>query len=215
MVADDSYLIREVLRHLLGSREDIDLVGEFADGETLASAVSVDPPDVVIADARMPPMDDAGIRFARTARAAWPRLAVLVLSQYAEPRYALDLVDGGAERRGYLLKERVHGREDLARAVHTLAAGGTVLDPEIVDLLASDSARTFAKPRDRAPIIPLSPRELEVLRLLADGLTKRQASERLFVTLDTVRSHTRSVYRKLDVSDRAEAIAVARATGLL
>ncbi|HEX5015034.1 MAG TPA: response regulator transcription factor [Candidatus Limnocylindrales bacterium] len=195
--ADDSYLIREALHEVLASLEGIDLLASYADGESLLTAVDADPPDVVIVDIRMPPSgDDEGIRIARQLRESHPDIGVVVLSQYAGAAYALALLEGGAEGRGYLLKERVHDRAELLAAIEVVAQGGTTIDPSLVqELLAAD------RQRHASPLDELTPREREVLAEMAEGRSNASIAESLVLTKRAVEKHVGAIFQKLCLED--------------
>jgi DNA-binding NarL/FixJ family response regulator len=195
--ADDSYLIREALHEVLAPVEGVDLVASFADGDTLMAAIDADPPDVVIADIRMPPSgDDEGIRVARRLRETHPEIGVVVLSQYSGAAYALALLEGGAEGRGYLLKERVHDRGELLSAIEVVAQGGTTIDPSLVqELLAAD------RQRDASPLDDLTPREREVLAEMAEGRSNASIAESLVLTKRAVEKHVGAIFQKLCLED--------------
>jgi DNA-binding NarL/FixJ family response regulator len=195
--ADDSYLIREALQEVLAPIEGVDLVASFADGDALLAAIEADPPDVVIADIRMPPSgDDEGIRVARRLRETHPDMGVVVLSQYSGAAYALALLEGGAEGRGYLLKERVHDRGELMAAIETVAQGGTTIDPSLVqELLAAD------RQRHASPLDDLTPREREVLAEMAEGRSNASIADSLVLTKRAVEKHVGAIFQKLCLED--------------
>jgi DNA-binding NarL/FixJ family response regulator len=197
VLADDSYLIREALHEVLAPLDGVDFVASFADGDALLASIDADPPDVVIADIRMPPSgDDEGIRVARRLRETHPEIGVIVLSQYAGAAYALALLEGGAEGRGYLLKERVHDRGELLAAIETVAGGGTTIDPSLVqELLAAD------RQRDVSPIDDLTPREREVLAEMAEGRSNASIAESLVLTKRAVEKHVGAIFQKLCLED--------------
>src|SRR4051794_37665920 len=129
ILAEDDFLVREGIRRVLEAAPDVTVVGEYADGDAVLAAVDADPPDVVVTDVRMPPSGgDEGIRIANRLRTSHPAVAVLVLSQFADPEYALALLEEGSERRAYLLKERVHDRRRITHAIRDVAAGGSTFD---------------------------------------------------------------------------------------
>ena len=195
--ADDSYLIREALHEVLAPVEGVELVASFADGDAVLAAIDADPPDVVIADIRMPPSgDDEGIRVARRLRETHPDIGVVVLSQYSGAAYALALLEGGAEGRGYLLKERVHDRSELLSAIEVVAQGGTTIDPSLVqELLAAD------RQRDVSPLDDLTPREREVLAEMAEGRSNASIAESLVLTKRAVEKHVGAIFQKLCLED--------------
>jgi DNA-binding NarL/FixJ family response regulator len=199
VIAEDDPLLREGLAALLRA-ESLDVVATTDDPDSFLAAVDEHQPDVAIVDVRMPPTHtDEGIRAAVEARRRQPGLAVLVLSAYVEQAFATDLLAAGAVRLGYMLKERVGRVEEFLRALHRVAEGGTAVDPEVVGQL-------LARPRQDDSLQRLSPREQEVLALMAEGLGNTAIAERLFVTEGAVHKHIRSIFAKLDLApdDRAD-----------
>jgi DNA-binding NarL/FixJ family response regulator len=195
-VGEDAWLVREAIESLLRGVPGIEIVAMCGDGTELRAAIDEHVPDVVITDVRMPPGgDDEGIRLASELRSSRPAMAVLLLSQRTEPAYALELVEGGAERRGYLLKERLRDRSDLVRAIHEVAGGGTVLDPEVVALIVA------TRRADRSPLAGLTPRELEVLAEMAEGKSNAAIADQLVLTKRAVEKHVGSIFLKLDLED--------------
>ena len=192
VVADDSVLLRDgVVR--LREDADIEVVAAIGDGESLVAAVAEHRPDLAIIDVRMPPTHtDEGIRAALTIRSEHPGVAVLVLSQYVEERYATDLLSSSTSGVGYLLKDRVVDVDDFIAAVRRVAAGGSAVDAEVVAQLLGRTAR--ASEIDR-----LTPREREVLGLMAEGLSNAGIAERLVVSLGAVEKHISNVFAKLDI----------------
>ncbi|SDQ06675.1 response regulator transcription factor [Quadrisphaera sp. DSM 44207] len=192
VIAEDDALLREGLALLLRA-EGLDVVATAGDPSGLLDAVDAHTPDVAIVDVRMPPTHtDEGIRAAVGARRRHPGLAVLVLSAYVEQAFATDLLGAGAAGLGYLLKERVGRVQEFLDALHRVVAGGTAVDPEVV-------AQLFARTRPDAGLDRLSPREREVLALMAEGLGNAAIAERLFVTDGAVHKHIRSIFAKLDL----------------
>ena len=172
-----------------------DILGKVASAAELLACIEADEPDVAVVDIRMPPtLTDEGLVAAETIRRRWPRVGVLVLSQYVETEYALRLLEGSDDRCGYLLKDRVLDAGQLAGAVRRIGEGGVVVDPELV-------ARLVGRPRHRSPLDELTPREREVLALMAEGLTDRGIGERLFVTPKTVETHIRHIFAKLSLPE--------------
>jgi serine/threonine-protein kinase len=196
VIADDSVFLREGISRLL-TDENFEVAAKVASGEELLRSVEAEAPDVCIVDIRMPPTHtDEGLVAAETIRRRWPRVGVLVLSQYTDTEYALRLLDGGEERCGYLLKDRVLDGGQLADAVRRVGDGGVVVDPELV-------ARLVGRTRSRSPLDDLTPREREVLGLMAEGLTDRGIGKRLFVAPKTVETHIRHIFRKLKLPENA------------
>jgi DNA-binding NarL/FixJ family response regulator len=196
VIADDSMLLREGVARLLAD-EDFDVVAQVASAEELLRCVEAEAPDVAVVDIRMPPTHtDEGLVAAETIRRRRPHTGVLVLSQYIETEYALRLLEGGEERCGYLLKDRVLDAGQLADAVRRVGNGGVVVDPELV-------ARLVGRSRASSPLDELTPREHEVPALMAQGLTDRGIGERLFVTPKTVETHIRHIFSKLRLPETA------------
>ncbi len=193
VIAEDDALLREGLALLLRA-EGLDVVATAEDPASFLAAVDEHKPDVAIVDVRMPPThSDEGIVAAVEARRRLPGLAVLVLSAYVEQAFATDLLAGGAAGLGYLLKERVGRVEQFLEALHRVAGGGTAVDPEVIGLLLARSRPDDALER-------LSPRERDVLALMAEGLGNTAIAERLVVTEGAVHKHIRSIFAKLDLA---------------
>jgi DNA-binding NarL/FixJ family response regulator len=196
VVAEDNLLVREGLRQLLESSPTVDVVAAYGDVNALLGAVEEDRPDVVLTDIRMPPSNtDEGIRVAEHLRQTRPSTGVVVLSQYAEPQYVLSLLERGSDRRGYLLKERIHDRGQLVSAIDAVARGGSVIDPKIVELLVEAKARI-----QRSPLSELTPREREVLAELAEGKSNAAIAESLVLTKRAVEKHVNSIFMKLGLA---------------
>ena len=150
VLAEDQYLVREGLRRLLDTRDELEIAAVCGDLDSLLDAVAAERPDVVVTDIRMPPGNtDEGIQAATRLRETNPEVGVVVLSQYATPGYALALLKGGSEGRGYLLKERVRDLEQLVAAIGAVAEGGSVLDPKVVETLVAENARDEELPAQR------------------------------------------------------------------
>jgi DNA-binding NarL/FixJ family response regulator len=199
VIAEDDPLLREGLALLLRA-ESLDVVATTDSPAPFLAAIDEHKPDIAIVDVRMPPTHtDEGIAAAVEARRRQPGLAVLVLSAYVEEAFATDLLAGGAGRLGYLLKERVGRVEQFLEALHRVADGGTAVDPEVV-------AQLLTRTRSDTALERLSPRERDVLALMAEGLGNATIAERLFVTEGAVHKHIRSIFAKLDLapSDRAD-----------
>jgi DNA-binding NarL/FixJ family response regulator len=192
VIAEDSVLLREGLVRLLAD-EGIDVVHTVGDGSALVDAVAEHTPDLAIVDVRMPPtFTDEGLRAALTARERVPGTPILVLSQYVEERYATELIGGGAQGVGYLLKERVADVTEFVEAVRKIAAGGTVIDPEVIGQLLGRRHRG-----DR--LEALTPRESEVLGLMAQGRSNAAIARDLVVTEGAVEKHISNIFLKLDL----------------
>ena len=193
VLADDHYLVREGLRRLLETQPELEVVAACADLDELLAAVDAEQPDVVLTDIRMPPTGiDEGVRAAERIREAYPDIGVVVLSQYAEPRYALALLEAGTARRAYLLKERVDDLDQLVAAIRAVADGGSMIDPRIVESLVAEKTRVEA-----SPLHELTPRELDVLREMAEGKNNAAIAETLFLTERSVEKVIHSIFLKL------------------
>jgi DNA-binding NarL/FixJ family response regulator len=206
ILAEDDFLMREGIRRVLDTASDITVVAECADGDELLAAVDADAPDVVVTDVRMPPSGaDEGIRLANRLRRTHPKVGVLVLSQFAEPEYALALLEHGSHRRAYLLKERVNDRRRITHAVREVAAGGSAFDSKVVDALVS------GRGEGTSPLSTLSRREREVLAQVAQGMSNAAIADSLVLTKSAVEKHINSIFGKLglagaqDVSQRVKA----------
>jgi DNA-binding NarL/FixJ family response regulator len=197
VIAEDSVLLREGIVRLL-EVAGFDVVGQAGDGEDLLRKVGAHRPDVAIIDVRMPPTHtDEGLRAARRIRAEHPDTAVLVLSQYVEEAYALDLLSETTERTGYLLKDRVGDVDSFTDAVRRVALGGSALDPEVVALL-------LGRRRRQDPLAALTPREREVLGLMAEGRSNAAMADALVVSERAVEKHVTSILSKLDLPPAVE-----------
>ena len=199
-VAEDSLLVREGIERLLRADPDVEVTSVTEDLPGLLAAVESDPPDVVLTDIRMPPTGtDEGIQAAVLLRESNPDVGVVVLSQYAESAYALALLDAGTERRAYLLKERVADSVELVNAIRQVAAGGSVVDPKVVDVLVA--AKTRAK---ESPLAPLTERELEVLAEIAQGKNNAAVAESLVLSVRAVEKHINSLFSKLGLTEETD-----------
>ena len=197
VLAEDNLLVREGLQQLLGMAADLDLVAACADMEELLETIERERPDVVLTDIRMPPSrTDEGVQVAARLRETDPSMGVVVLSQYSEPAYVLKLLETGSDGRGYLLKERVHDRGQLSTAIRTVAAGGSVIDPKIVEVLVTARARA-----ERSPLNQLTPREREVLAEIAEGKSNPAIAESLVLTKRAVEKHINAIFLKLGLAD--------------
>ncbi len=197
VLAEDNLFVREGLQQLLASASDLDLVAACTDMDSLLETIEREQPDVVLTDIRMPPSrTDEGIRVAAQLRETDPAIGVVVLSQYLDPAYVLKLLETGSDGRGYLLKERVHDRGQLSTAIHTVAGGGSVIDPKIVEVLVTARAKA-----ERSPLLELTPREREVLAEIAEGKSNPAIAESLFLTKRAVEKHINSIFMKLGLAD--------------
>lgn len=208
VVAEDSYLIREFLTSTLCSAPEVELAAVCTNGKELRTAIETWHPDVVLTDIRMPPSGaEEGLRVAERLREANPDVGVIVLSQYAEPAYALALLEGGTGRRAYLLKERIRNRGELIEAIKTVARGGSVIDPIIVDVLIRARARAA-----RSRLSELTPRERELLAEIASGKSNGAIAESLFLTKRAVEKHVNSIFSKLDLPETQDVSRRVKAT---
>jgi DNA-binding NarL/FixJ family response regulator len=191
-LADDATVLREGLARVLADA-GIEVAAQVGTAEELLTAIGQLDPDIAIVDIRMPPTwSDEGLAVAEEIHRRFPRVGVLVLSQYVEAAYALKLLDNSSSRRGYLLKERVLDIHDLVDALERIAAGETVVDAALV-------SRLINRRHENTPIEQLTRREREVLALMAEGLTDRGIAERLFLTPNTVETHIRHIIAKLNL----------------
>jgi DNA-binding NarL/FixJ family response regulator len=196
-LADDSYLVREALLRVLDAADGIEVVASCEDGDTLMAAVEEEQPDVVVTDIRMPPgTSDEGLQLADKLRDSHPEIGVVVLSQYAEPRYGLKLLDRGSDGRAYLLKDRIRYRGQLVSAIETVAHGGSVIDAKVVDTLVT--ARAAA---ENSPLAELTPRELEILSLVACGHSNQAIADELVLTKRAIEKHINAIFLKLGLHD--------------
>lgn len=194
---EDSYIAREGILRALEGEEDIEVVATCRDFDTLRMTVDDLSPDVVLADISMPPTNtDEGIRLAEELRTTHPDMGVVILSQYAEPLYATKLLEGGSDRRAYLLKDRVQYRSDLTRALSEVASGRSVVDPRIVELLLAAQRKRADSHFDE-----LTPREQEILALVAEGRSNGAIAKDIVITKRAVERHINSIFMKLDLGD--------------
>jgi DNA-binding NarL/FixJ family response regulator len=195
VLADDHYLVREGVRSMLETDPDIEVAAVCGDLDSLLAAIEKERPDVVVTDIRMPPSGvDEGIRAAEQLRSTHPETGVVVLSQYGEPEYAVALLEAGTARRGYLLKERVDDVVQLVSAIKTVAAGGSMVDPKIVEGLVAAKTRT-----ESSPLNELTARERDVLREMAEGKNNAAIAQTLFLTERSVEKVIHSIFQKLDL----------------
>jgi len=200
VVAEDNYLVREGVERLINSEDDLEVVATCVDYDSLMDAVGAEHPDVVVTDIRMPPTGtDEGIRAANELRAEHPELGIVVLSQYSEPRYALDFLESGSRGRAYLLKERVSDIGQLAQAIRDVAKGGSVIDPAVVDALVA--ARSKAAD---SPLRMLTPRETEILGEMAQGKNNAAVAAALVLSERAVEKHINSIFSKLALSQEPD-----------
>ncbi|HEX5922639.1 MAG TPA: response regulator transcription factor, partial [Baekduia sp.] len=196
VLADDSLIVREGVGQILAGQAGISVVASCGDLPSLLAAVESERPDVVVTDIRMPPTStDEGIRVAELLRETHPAIGVVVLSNYAEPAYALALLESGSEGRAYLLKERVHDRAQLVAAIEAVAVGGSMLDAKIVEPLVAAKLQV-----ERSLLATLTAREREVLAEIAKGKSNAAIADTLVLTKRAVEKHINSIFLKLDLS---------------
>jgi DNA-binding NarL/FixJ family response regulator len=210
VIAEDSVLLRAGLTRLL-TEEGEEIVAAVGDAEALIDAVDRHQPDLALVDVRMPPTHtDDGLRAALEIRQRWPEIGILVLSQYVEERYASELLAGDSGSIGYLLKDRIADVGEFVEAVRRVGGGGAVLDPEVV-------AQILARSRRRDPLAALSPREREVLGLMAEGRSNSAIAAQLVVSDGAVEKHVGNIFMKLDLAptegDHRRVLAVLRWLG--
>jgi DNA-binding NarL/FixJ family response regulator len=204
VLGEDSFITREGISEVLAGAGEVELVAACEDAPALLDAIERERPDVVLTDIRMPPTNtDEGIRVAKELGASDPEIGVVVLSQYTEPAYAIDLLSAGSQGRAYLLKERVHDRDQLVAAIQAVANGGSVIDPKVVEQLVAAQARA-----EESALSELTPRELEVLAAIAEGKSNSAIAESLVLTKRAVEKHINAIFLKLGFtySEEAEGI---------
>jgi DNA-binding NarL/FixJ family response regulator len=199
-VAEDSLLVREGIATLLAAEDDLEVAALCADFDELMASVDDNQPDVVITDIRMPPTGtDEGIRAANQLRTTHPSVGVVVLSQFIDATYAVALFDAGSEGRAYLLKERVADAAELAGAVRRVAAGGSVIDPKVVEVLVTSRSRP-----SESPLRFLTPRELDVLGEIAEGKNNAAVAGALGLSERAVEKHINSLFAKLGLTEEPD-----------
>ena len=196
VVGEDNLLVREGLVRLLSTASDLDVVASCADYDAVVAAVEQEDPDVVLTDIRMPPTStDEGIRVAKELHVSHPGIGVVVVSQFSEPDHVLGVFEDGSDGRAYLLKERIHDRSVLVSAIRSVAAGGSSIDPKIVDVLVFVRSGGTSSRLDE-----LTPRERDVLAAIAQGKSNPVIAEELFLTKRSVEKHVNSIFLKLDLA---------------
>jgi DNA-binding NarL/FixJ family response regulator len=200
VLADDSYLVREALLHVLQTAEGIEVVATCADRDTLLATVEAEQPDVVVTDIRMPPTNtDEGLAVAARLRQTHPQIGVVILSQFAEPQYGLALLEGGSDGRAYLLKERIQYRGQLVSAIESVARGGSIIDAKVVEGLVAARSRA-----EQSPLNELTPRELEILMFVARGHSNQAIADELVLTKRAVEKHINAIFLKLGLTDATD-----------
>jgi DNA-binding NarL/FixJ family response regulator len=207
-IADDSYLVREALRELLGGIPGLEVVAVSEDTYALREAIDRVSPDVVMSDIRMPPFRGReGIEVAAQLRETHPEIGVVILSQYADPTLALELFESGSEGRAYLLKERIGDRGELVEAIRAVADHRSVVDPKLIDALIAERARSAASPLDE-----LTAREREVLAEVARGKSNAAIASSLFLTKRAVEKHINAIFMKLNLRETEDTSRRVKAT---
>jgi DNA-binding NarL/FixJ family response regulator len=197
IVAEDSYVIREFLTAALSGIPDLEVVAVCTNGKELQTAIEHWDADVVLTDIRMPPSgSEEGVRIAASLRETHPEMGVVVLSQYAEPAYAIRLLEQGTGGRAYLLKERIRDKEELIAAIRTVASGGSAIDPRIVDVLIQARSKAAT-----SKLSELTARERELLAEIAAGKSNSAIAESLVLTKRAVEKHVNSIFSKLDLAE--------------
>jgi DNA-binding NarL/FixJ family response regulator len=200
VLAEDNALLRQGLLRLFCQTEHLEVLAAVGSLPELLDAIEADPPDVVLTDIRMPPTHtDEGIEAARYCRAKHPEMGVVVLSQYASPSYAHALFEDGSESRAYLLKDRVADVDEVVYAIETVARGGSVVDPKIVEELVSARSR-----RPRSPIEQLTAREREILSEIATGKSNIAIANTLFLSERAIEKHSNSIFSKLGLNEESD-----------
>lgn len=196
VLGEDSFLVREGIASVLRDLDDVELVDTAEDLDELRASVERTKPDVVVTDIRMPPSNtDEGIQFADELRSSHPDVGVVILSQHAEPRYAMALLSAGSGRRAYLLKDRLTDEAELNQALHNVAAGLSLIDPRVVEKLVT------AREKWDSELGTLTPREFEILGLIAEGRSNRWIASKLTITKRAVERHINAIFLKLDLGD--------------
>lgn len=196
VLGEDSFLVREGIASVLRDLDDVELVDTAEDLDELRASVERTKPDVVVTDIRMPPSNtDEGIQFADELRSSHPDVGVVILSQHAEPRYAMALLSAGSGRRAYLLKDRLTDEAELNLALHNVAAGLSLIDPRVVEKLVT------AREKRDSELGALTPREFEILGLIAQGRSNRWIASKLTITKRAVERHINAIFLKLDLGE--------------
>ena len=199
VLAEDHYLLREGVRRLIDAQPELELAAVCEDFDSLIAAIDLHRPDVVLTDIRMPPTGtNEGIRAAEHLRRSHPDAGVVVLSQYADPEYALQFLEHGSKSRGYLLKERVSDLDQLLAAIQEVARGGSVIDPKVIDALVA------ARSKAQSPLADLTTRESEVLSEMAQGKNNAAIATTLVLSERAVEKHINSLFSKLGLSEERD-----------
>jgi DNA-binding NarL/FixJ family response regulator len=208
VIADDSYLIRQALEHVLAEAASIEIIGSCCDRDGLLRTVEAQRPSVVVTDIRMPPTDtDEGIVVAARLRETAPDVGVVILSQFTDPRYGIALLESGSDGRAYLLKERIRYRGQLVAAIESVSMGGSIIDAKVVEALVQ--ARHQA---EASPLNDLTPRELEILTYVARGHSNPAIADELVLTKRAVEKHIAAIFLKLGLTDATDVARRVKAT---
>jgi DNA-binding NarL/FixJ family response regulator len=208
VIAEDSYLVREGLHQLLAGAPELEVVAVCEDSPSLLEAIEREVPDVVLTDIRMPPFrGQEGIEVAAQLRRTHPEIGVVILSQYTDPRLALELFESGSEGRAYLLKERVSNRAELIAAIQAVANGRSVIDPKLIDELIAERVRSSTSPLEE-----LTPRERQVLAQVATGKSNAAIASLLFLTKRAVEKHINAIFMKLNLREAGDTSRRVKAT---
>jgi len=208
VLGEDSLIVREGVHKLLALDPEVEIVAAVADELSLRSACEEQQPDVVLTDIRMPPTHtDEGIRLAAELRHSHPQMGVVILSQFADPTYALALLEHGSDGRAYLLKERVSNRAELMAAIHAVAEGGSMIDPKVVESLVVARGRAHS-----SPLNELTARELQVLGEIAQGRSNTAIADGLCLTKRAVEKHINAIFWKLGLAESADVSKRVKAT---
>lgn len=200
VIAEDSLLVREGVVSLLNAADDVEVVHACSDLDALLQAVDEHTPDLVLTDIRMPPtQSDEGVRAASMLRGTHTDLGVVVLSQFVDPEYVLEVFRAGTGGRGYVVKDRIHEVGHLVKAITTVAAGGSFIDDAAVEVLIAARRQAIDSPLDQ-----LSPRELDVLKQIATGQNNTNVAASLHISVHAVEKHTSSIFAKLGLSENDE-----------
>ncbi len=208
VIADDSYLARQALEHILAAADGIEIVASCRDQDELMLTVEAAQPDVVVTDIRMPPTNtDEGIVVAARLRKTAPKVGVVILSQFTDPRYGLALLESGSDRRAYLLKERIQYRGQLVAAIESVAAGGSVIDAKVVESLVRSRHQA-----ESSQLNELTARELEILTFVARGHSNQAIADELVLTKRAVEKHIAAIFLKLHLTEAANVARRVKAT---
>lgn len=209
LIADDHPLVREALGRVFSTQKDMEVVGEAADGEEAIELATRLKPDVLVMDIMMPKID--GLEASRRIKQLVPNVAILILTAYDDDSYVLGLLEAGAA--GYLMKS-ARG-QDLVEAVRSIRAGESVLHPKIIEKLLRRAVKESVRSEQKKLAEPLTPREKEMLRFVAAGMSNKEIADRLCLSLRTVKAHLSNIFNKMNVASRSEALVTALRLGII